>query len=265
MTAEMEQALASIDLKVLFNPHTSGLEDDETERYSEGSVVGGRYRVVDKIGSGNFSDVFQCWDLRGRRMVSLKVMNHERDCFETGISEVRMLQLAAQLDPGREQPLLRHLEHFYHCERLVIVTELLDQTVSALYRHLETATESGVRLAFFDQPTLRALSTQMLHALASLHRHDVRHCDVKPENICLAKGATRRRFKLIDFGSAVLKHDYHNSYVQSRWYRAPEVMLGVAWDGGIDLWSLGCVLAEIVLGYPIFRQPTVEGVIGARA
>ena len=58
--------------------------------------------------------------------------------------------------------------------------------------------------------------------------------------------ASRRRFKIIDFGSAVVTHDCHNSYVQSRWYRAPEVMLGLPWDEKVDVWGVGCIVAELL-------------------
>jgi len=76
---------------------------------------------------------------------------------------------------------------------------------------------------------------------------------------------SRSKFKLIDFGSATLRFDCHNSYVQSRWYRAPEVMLGLPWDERIDIWSFGCVLAELVLGRPIFYGSSVEQVLAAQS
>ena len=75
---------------------------------------------------------------------------------------------------------------------------------------------------------------------------------------------SRSKFKLIDFGSATLRFDCHNSYVPSRWYRAPEVMLGLPWDERIDIWSFGCVLAELVLGRPIFYGTSVEQVLAAQ-
>ena len=61
-----------------------------------------------------------------------------------------------------------------------------------------------------------------------------------------------------------MRHDLLNSYVQSRWYRAPEVMLGVPWDDRVDIWSLGCTLVEPLLGKPIFRQASTEGVLAAQ-
>ena len=77
------------------------------------------------------------------------------------------------------------------------------------------------------------------------------HCDVKPENIVLRRGdadARRRRVKVIDLGSSCFTTDFLSTYVQSRSYRAPEVVLGAPYDGKADLWSLGCVLAELFTG-----------------
>ena len=66
------------------------------------------------------------------------------------------------------------------------------------------------------------LGTQLLTAVGFLHERGIMHCDIKPENVCIVS-TSRRKFKLIDFGSAVFNQDSRNSYVQSRWYRAPEV------------------------------------------
>ena len=105
---------------------------------------------------------------------------------------------------------------------------------------------------FLQQNGLAALGHQMAHALAFLHRLGITHTDVKPDNICITTDAADNihRFTLIDFGCAVYTHSRRNSYVQSRWYRAPEVMLGAPWGHSIDVWSLGCTLAQMLLGLP---------------
>ena len=89
------------------------------------------------------------------------------------------------------------------------------------------------------------------------------HCDLKPENVCISS-ASRRKFKIIDVGSAVLGHDVHFSYVQTRGYRAPEVMLGLPWGEKVDMWGVGCILAELLLGQQLFHGPSVEHVLAAQ-
>jgi dual specificity tyrosine-phosphorylation-regulated kinase 2/3/4 len=99
--------------------------------------------------------------------------------------------------------------------------------------------------------TIRKYTVQMLEALKVLKSHSIIHCDLKPENILLAN-SHKTLVKLIDFGSSCFSHEKIYTYIQSRFYRAPEVMLGISYTSAIDIWSLGCILAELATGFPIF-------------
>ncbi len=77
------------------------------------------------------------------------------------------------------------------------------------------------------------------------------HCDLKPENILL-KQANKSGIKIIDFGSSCLWNQRIYTYIQSRFYRAPEIILGIPYTCAIDMWSFGCILAELYSGYPLF-------------
>lgn len=92
---------------------------------------------------------------------------------------------------------------------------------------------------------------QILTAVAVIHMNGVIHCDIKPENILL-KQPERSGLKIIDFGSSCKSNEKVYSYLQSRYYRAPEVIVGINYNEKIDIWSLGCVFVELFLGYPIF-------------
>ncbi|VAH51388.1 unnamed protein product [Triticum turgidum subsp. durum] len=82
---------------------------------------------------------------------------------------------------------------------------------------------------------------------------DIIHCDLKPENILLAPTAkTAAAVKVIDFGSACLEGKTVYSYIQSRYYRSPEVLLGYPYTTAIDMWSFGCIVAELFIGLPLF-------------
>lgn len=91
------------------------------------------------------------------------------------------------------------------------------------------------------------ITRQCLEALEYLHELGIIHCDLKPENI-LIKSYSRCEIKVIDLGSSCFKNDNLSLYVQSRSYRAPEVIIGLPYDQKIDLWSLGCILAELYSG-----------------
>eukprot|EP00913_Durusdinium_trenchii_P014844 g13921.t1 len=106
---------------------------------------------------------------------------------------------------------------------------------------------------YFTMGRLQKISKQILTALEYVHSLRLIHCDLKPENI-LIKSYSRCEVKVIDFGSSCFVDDHLSSYVQSRSYRAPEVMLGLPYDQKIDLWSLGCIIAELWTGYVLFQN-----------
>ncbi len=98
---------------------------------------------------------------------------------------------------------------------------------------------------------IRVFVAQLLDACCLMRRNNICHCDLKPENILLAS-ASHPLIKVIDFGSACYENHTSFSYIQSRFYRAPEVLLGLGYGMDIDMWSVGCILAELYLGLPLF-------------
>ena len=95
---------------------------------------------------------------------------------------------------------------------------------------------------------------QVLTALLKLKQLGLIHADLKPENIMLVDPVRQPyRVKVIDFGSAShVSKAVCNTYLQSRYYRAPEIILGLPFCEAIDMWSLGCVVAELFLGWPLY-------------
>ncbi|KAH9303056.1 hypothetical protein KI387_014639, partial [Taxus chinensis] len=134
-------------------------------------------------------------------------------------------------------------------EHLFIVCELLKAN---LYEFYKFNRESGGE-AYFTMPRLQSIAIQCLEALQFLHNLGLIHCDLKPENI-LMKSYSRCEVKVIDLGSSCFDTDSLCSNVQSRAYRAPEVILGLPYDKRIDIWSLGCILAELFLGNVLFQS-----------
>ena len=90
-----------------------------------------------------------------------------------------------------------------------------------------------------------------MYALKYLRENDVIHCDLKPENILL-KDPTKSGIKIIDFGSSCFQDERVYTYIQSRFYRAPEIILGIPYTCSIDMWSFGCIMAEFCIGFPLF-------------
>ena len=103
----------------------------------------------------------------------------------------------------------------------------------------------------FSLPLIRRFSRQLLACLVLLQNKRIIHCDLKPENILICE-ARKADVRVIDFGSSCKEEEKVYTYIQSRFYRSPEVILGSSYGLGIDMWSLGCILAELWTGYPLF-------------
>lgn len=95
-------------------------------------------------------------------------------------------------------------------------------------------------------------ASQILKALRFLSVLGIIHCDLKPENILLCS-PNRSTIKLIDFGSSCNFDHRPYTYIQSRFYRSPEVLFLLPYNMGIDMWSLGCILIELHTGSPLFQ------------
>jgi dual specificity tyrosine-phosphorylation-regulated kinase 1 len=140
---------------------------------------------------------------------------------------------------------VRLLDHFEHKKHQCLVFELLS---SSLYDVLQMTKFKGLSLSL-----IRKIAYQVLTSLYFLSPKgiDVIHCDLKPENILLRE-PTKSGVKIIDFGSSCRRTEQIYTYIQSRFYRAPEVILGLAYSQSIDMWSLGCILVELHVGEPLF-------------
>uniref|UniRef100_A0A668AR81 Protein kinase domain-containing protein n=1 Tax=Myripristis murdjan TaxID=586833 RepID=A0A668AR81_9TELE len=102
--------------------------------------------------------------------------------------------------------------------------------------------------------SVTVLTFQLATALAHLKSAGITHSDLKPDNIMMVDHVWQPlKVKIIDFGSAFETSGARSgSYIQTRWYRSPEVMLGLPYTEAIDVWSLGCVAAELFLGQPLY-------------
>ncbi|XP_035998492.1 homeodomain-interacting protein kinase 1-like [Fundulus heteroclitus] len=110
---------------------------------------------------------------------------------------------------------------------------------------------------------IRPVVHQLATALDFLQDVGIVHADLKPENIMIVdRGQQPMRVKIIDFGLALKNPEEHTGTVlQTLWYRCPEVLLGTAFNGAIDVWSLGCITVEIFTGSALFPGEDEEDMI----
>ncbi|XP_019433599.1 PREDICTED: dual specificity tyrosine-phosphorylation-regulated kinase 2-like isoform X2 [Lupinus angustifolius] len=240
------------DLRIIHRKNRTGYEENKEMPIVLNTIIAGRYYVTEYLGSAAFSRVVQAYDLQRGIDVCLKIIKNDKDFFDQSLDEIRLLRLVNKHDPADECHILRLYDYFYYQEHLFLVTELLQAN---LYEYQKFNQESGGE-AYFTLSRLQIITRQCLEALQYLHNLGIVHCDLKPENI-LIKSYKRCKVKVIDLGSSCFKTDNLCLYVQSRSYRAPEVMLGLQYDEKIDIWSLGCILAELCSGEVLFPNDPI--------
>jgi dual specificity tyrosine-phosphorylation-regulated kinase 2/3/4 len=255
--------LEYFSLPIIFKSHVTGFEPTKDMILEPGNVVAGQYLVEGVLGSAAFSTAYKCVDLNSevdkdgcQDLVCLKVIKNTKDFFDQSLDEIKILELLRQTRKCNEKFIVEMKTFFYHREHLVIVTELLRQN---LFEFGKFILDSGEE-PYFTLPRLSYIARQCLIALDFVHGMGLVHSDVKPENILLAS-YSRAQAKLIDFGSSCYLTDRQSSYIQSRSYRAPEVVLGLPYDGRIDIWSLGCVVAEMFTGEVTFQNDSVVSML----
>lgn len=202
-----------------------------------------RYEVMDLLGRGSFGQVLRCKDHKTGHWVALKLIRNKRRLQEQALIEVDILGHLSEWDSEEKHNVLRMTESFSFRGHLCIATELLSIN---LYELIKANGFEGLSLRL-----VRRMTAQTLCALNLLQKHKVVHCDLKPENILLCH-PTKSAIKVIDYGSSCFETQQVYTYIQSRFYRSPEVILGLPYHAAIDMWSLGCIVAELYTGYPLF-------------
>ncbi|KAK7403820.1 serine/threonine protein kinase, CMGC, dual-specificity [Neonectria punicea] len=219
--------------------------DDERGDYTivPGDHLSFRYEIIDILGKGSFGQVVRCIDHRTGGLVAIKIIRNKKRFHQQALVEVNILQKLREWDPKNKHSMVNFTQSFYFRGHLCISTELLDMN---LYELIKAHAFRG-----FSIRIIRRFTKQILSSLNLLKQHKVIHCDLKPENILL-RHPLHSEIKVIDFGSSCFENEKVYTYIQSRFYRSPEVILGMTYGMPIDMWSVGCILAELYTGVPIF-------------
>ena len=250
------QFIDSYSLKVVVDRERTGFEESKDFKIVINNLIAGRYQILGYLGNAAFSKAVKCLDTKTNTLVCLKIIENNKNYFDQSLDEIKVLNFVNANGEPDELNFLKSIDFFYYKEHLIIVTELLNDNLYDFYDYLlKNKIEE-----YFSMPRIQAIAKQVLTSLKYIHSLHLIHCDLKPENILL-KCISKAEVKIIDFGSSNFIYDATSSYIQSRSYRAPEVIMGCNYDYKIDIWSLGCILAELYSKTVLFMSDSVHSLL----
>jgi len=228
---------------VIGGPNNCGYDDEHgSYLHVPHDHIAYRYEMLKIIGKGSFGQVIKAYDHKTQQHVALKMVRNEKRFHRQAQEEIRILDHMRKQDKDNSMNLIHMFENFTFRNHMCITFELLSVN---LYELIKKNKFQG-----FSIQLVRRFAYSILRCLEALYNNKIIHCDLKPENVLL-KQQGRSGIKVIDFGSSCFEHQRVYTYIQSRFYRAPEVILGAKYGMPIDMWSLGCILAELATGYPL--------------
>ena len=241
--------LTQEESKLLMSQITKELQQEE-------ALKKGNFTILSIIGNGTFGVVYRAKEEKSGEIYAIKRV------FQDKKYKNRELEILKELN----HPNVINLKHYFYTkgekeekegkEPQIFLNCVMDYFPQTLSRILSVNYQSRKQLDLF---IAKLYAYQMLLSLRYLHSKGIAHRDIKPQNILV--NPKTNKIKLCDFGSAKKLEQGQKSiaYICSRFYRAPELIFGATdYTNQIDVWSMGCVISELVLGRPMFPGATTS-------
>jgi len=247
-------------------PKVCPILDDEDGHlsYKLGDIIENetqRYKILATLGEGTFGKVVKVKELNTDQVLALKIIKNVDKYREAAKLEVNVLEKLQEKDPQGKHLCAKMTSWFNYWGHMCLIFELLGLSVFDFLK------ENNYHPYPLDQ--VRHIIYQLCHSVRFLHECRLTHTDLKPENILFTSSdweitynARKRKdvrkvksteVRLIDFGSATFDWEHHSKVVSTRHYRAPEVILELGWAQPCDVWSVGCIMFELYLGFTLFQ------------
>ncbi|KAK9161319.1 hypothetical protein Syun_007660 [Stephania yunnanensis] len=201
------------------------------------------FEMVDKLGEGSFGSVWRAIDKRNMKIVAIKFL---KDHITSREQCMNMIEIKSLVNLGRHPNIVHLKEVFMENNNAYLIFENMECSLL----HLMNRRCPRV----FQEKEVRHYMFQLLMGLAHMHQQGYVHRDLKPENVLVDFDGLH--VKIADLGMAIKVSKSSPTgvaeYVASRWYRAPEVLLGLPHGAAMDMWAMGCIMAELFTFQPLF-------------
>jgi len=218
----------------------------------------GRYEVLELAGQGTFGTVLSVHDSKHKEDIALKVVRSVQKYLDASYVEIDILDRIRKADKQKKSHIVRLYGSFttkINGNKHVCIA--FEKCGMSIYEFIKKNKYQG-----FEIDQIQKISRQIIEAVAFCRNIGLTHTDLKLENVLLYKDdyeVTKKKkrprsceIRLIDFGGATFEDQHHASIINTRQYRAPEVILGLPWSFPSDVWSIGCMLAELYTGELLF-------------
>lgn len=217
---------------------------DDAEGYYKaklGELIEDRYEVVEElVGKGVFSHVLKAKDKRKNSLVAIKVMRANDMMKKAAEKEIQILQRCNRADKKNQRHVIQMLRYFEYRGHLCLVFE-------CMWDNLRVALKKYTQNKGMSLQAVKAYTKQLLIGLRHIHKCGIMHCDIKPDNILISAG--HNIVKICDLGSASEISEVEvTPYLVSRYYRAPEIILGQEYGPPADNFAMGAALYELFTG-----------------
>lgn len=216
---------------------TSYDHNNRLELY-DNDAIDYRYEVLKELGHGAFGNVYLCYDHKHGMDVAVKVIRNERRFHKQAKIEIELYDLLNTVSPYSDN-IIQLYKAFHFRSDLFMVFQNFGMNLYNYYRKHD-----------IPEDDVKAFGRQIARGIEHLHNLDIIHMDLKPENIMIRD----KHLKIIDLGSSMIKEETQvlkKNYVQSRYYRAPEVLFNTGISTKIDVWSYGCIIYELLTKEPL--------------
>lgn len=203
------------------------------------------YTKLEKVGEGTYGVVYKARDIRSGQIVALKKIRLEAE--DEGVPSTAIREISLLKELSRDDNIVKLYDILHQDQKLYLVFEFVDMD---LKKYMDTV---GNAADGMSEMMVKKFTYQLIKGLYYCHAHRVLHRDLKPQNLLINKEGN---LKLADFGLArafgIPLRTYTHEVV-TLWYRAPEVLLGSRhYSTAIDMWSVGCIFAEMAMKQPLF-------------